>query len=372
MSEFEVIDEFEEGRKRAEYNRRIAKAKREQELAELKKRLLLRIVLPIVIIILLAIIVITLVVTIKNSRSKEKDYEIVQNDAIELEEMPESTVEDTESVVVPEYAYSEAEQMDFLSGENMQSTNAILVDLDTNTIVGQVDYKARIVPASMTKVLTILVAAEHLDLNNVNKKVTMTIEATDFAYVNDCSSVGFLDGEIVTIEDLFYGTILCSGGDAAAQLAMEVAGTQEAFVELMQQKCVELGISETTHFTNTVGLFSDEHYSTCYDMAIIMNAAMDNEYCKKIMSAKKYTTTSTTQHPEGISISNWFLRRIEDKDAGGEVMCAKTGYVVQSGNCGVSYYESATGKHYICVTANAHSAWRCIYDHVDIYKNHTK
>ena len=89
--------------------------------------------------------------------------------------------------------------------------------------------------------------------------------------------------------------------------------------------------------------------------------------CREFLSAKKYTTAPTEQHPEGITISNWFLRRIEDKDTGGEVLCAKTGYVVESQSCAVSYGSFRDGKPYICVTAGSTSSWRCIYDHVEIY-----
>jgi len=136
----------------------------------------------------------------------------------------------------------------------------------------------------------------------------------------------------------------------------------------MNEKLEELGLSDTAHFTNCVGLYDKEHYCSVYDMAIIMKAAMENEMCREFLSAKKYTTTATEQHPEGITISNWFLRRIEDKDTGGEVIGAKTGYVVQSKSCAVSYAvcgESETP--YICVTAGSNSSWRCIYDQVEIY-----
>jgi D-alanyl-D-alanine carboxypeptidase (penicillin-binding protein 5/6) len=88
------------------------------------------------------------------------------------------------------------------------------------------------------------------------------------------------------------------------------------------------------------------------------------------LSAHTYTTSATEQHPEGITISNWFLRRIEDKDTGGEVLCAKTGYVAQSGNCAVSYGVDADGREYVCATTGAHSSWRCIYDHVALYKKY--
>ena len=100
---------------------------------------------------------------------------------------------------------------------------------------------------------------------------------------------------------------------------------------------------------------------------MIMDEAMDNEVCREIMGARTYTTSLTEQHPEGITVSNWSIRRIEDKDTVGEVLCAKTGYVVQSGSCAASYGRDHSGREYICVTADAHSSWRCIYDHVALY-----
>ena len=79
------------------------------------------------------------------------------------------------------------------------------------------------------------------------------------------------------------------------------------------------------------------------------------------------TTTKTREHPEGRTVSNWFLRRIEDKDTHGEVLCAKTGFVAQSGSCAASLAKDKNGEEYICVTGGSTSSWRCIYDHVDIY-----
>ena len=75
----------------------------------------------------------------------------------------------------------------------------------------------------------------------------------------------------------------------------------------------------------------------------------------------------TKQHKDGITVSNWFLRRIEDKDTHGEVLCAKTGFVAQSGSCAASLASDKNGKEYICVTAGSTSSWRCIYDHVELY-----
>lgn len=253
-------------------------------------------------------------------------------------------------------------------GENVQSSYAIFIDLESGNILAQKDSKTIINPASMTKILTVLVAAEHIEEKDLDDTFTITREITDYSYVNDCSSAGFAENETVTVRDLFYGTILPSGADAAAGLAIYVAGSLDAFVDMMNDKLEELGLSRTAHFTNCVGIYDQNHYCTLYDMAMIMEAAIDNELCREVMTAHTYTTSETPEHPEGIIISNWFLRRIEDKDTGGEVICAKTGYVVQSGSCAASYGVDKSGKEYICVTADAHSPWRCIYDHVELYK----
>lgn len=269
----------------------------------------------------------------------------------------------------PVYQFTSTEDTVAINSAEVNSTNAILVDEDANVIIASKGANDRIYPASMTKVLTVLVAAEHLAKEDLDDTFTMTLEITDYAYVNDCSSVGFSDGEEVPVRDLFYGTVLPSGGDAAVGLATYVAGSHEAFVELMNEKLKELGISDSAHFTNCVGIYDDNHYCTVYDMAVIMKAAMQNDLCREVLSAHTYTTAATKEHPDGIAISNWFLRKIEDKDMGGEVLCGKTGYVVQSKNCAVSYSD-IRGTTYICVTTGAHSGWRCIYDHVEIYNSY--
>lgn len=254
--------------------------------------------------------------------------------------------------------------------DEVQSTNGIFIDLATGNILFDRDAHTKINPASMTKVLTVLVAAEHV--TDWSDTFEITPEITNYSYVHDCSAVGFSNNEVVTVEDLFYGTVLCSGGDAALGLATYVAGSQEAFVDMMNEKLKELGLSDTAHFTNCVGLYDENHYCTVYDIAMILEAAIDNPQCREVLSTKKYTTSSTPEHPEGIQISNWFLRRIEDKDTGGEVICGKTGFVAQSGSCAVSYGMDESGKEYICATVNAHSGWRCIYDHVELYKRFAK
>lgn len=281
-------------------------------------------------------------------------------------ERMEAAIQEPETPVI----YTASETADTVQlGEELPSAYAVVVDVENETILAEKGAQTVISPASMTKILTLLVAAEHV--TDLDDTFTMTIDITDYCYVNDCSVVGLEIGETVSVRELLYGTILPSGADAALGLATYVAGSQEAFVALMNEKLEELGLSETAHFTNCVGLYDQAHYCSVYDMAMILKAAMENELCREVLNARTYETVPTPEHPKGQVLSNWFLRRIEDKDTGSiEVIGAKTGYVAQSGNCAASCGRDAEGREYICVTGNAYSSWRAIYDHVDLYSKY--
>lgn len=279
----------------------------------------------------------------------------------------ERQIAEEEARKAQEYSAVEAPNMKSI-GEDVVSEYAIVVDANTNEIMAGRNYNVRISPASMTKILTVLVAVENIEESQLDDTFTITPDINYYAYRHDCSSVGFADDETVTVRDLLYGTILPSGADAAMGLAEYVAGSQEAFVDLMNEKLKTLGISETAHFTNCIGLYDLDHYCTVYDMAMIIHAAIDNDLVREIMSKHIYTTSPTEQHPDGIEVSNWFLRRIEDKPVGGTVLCAKTGYVKESGNCAASFGTDEQGSDYIVVTGMSTSSWRCIYDHVALYR----
>lgn len=307
--------------------------------------------------------------------------------------------------------------------QQITSKYMVLIDLSDDSIVAKRDSDIVINPASMTKILTVLTATDMI--KDLDDTYVITQEEISYAYAHDCSAVGFLEGETVTVRDLVYGTIVCSGADAAIGLANYCCGSQEAFVEKMNEKVEALELSDTAHFTNVVGIYDENLHCTMEDMAIILSTAIQNDLCRDVLSTRIYTTTpdpsllpdkeevkstetdtandvpaaneaigeagtddgqtlntengETTEEeiPEslvlvatkGIEISNWFMRRIEDKQTGGEVLGAKTGYVSNAGSCAASYYKSASGKEYVCVTGDTYSSWRCIYDHVGIYRS---
>lgn len=288
------------------------------------------------------------------------------------QEAPVATVQPIPDVLPQEPAPPFAAQATAATvplGDAVDSSFAILIDPEDGTILAEKASDTRISPASMTKVLTLLVAAEHLTEADMDQLVTMTLDISDYCYLNDCSVVGLMVGEQVPVRELLYGTILSSGADAALCLASYVAGSQEAFVTLMNEKLEELGLSDSARFSNCVGLYDENHTCTISDMAHIMKAAMENTLCREVLPARTYETLPTVEHPDGQILSNWFLRRIEDRVPETiQVIGGKTGYVVQAGSCAVSAGLTADGKLLICATGDASSSWAAIADHTYLYQ----
>lgn len=247
----------------------------------------------------------------------------------------------------------------------LYSENALLIDLESNTVLVQKNADARIYPASMTKVMTVLVAAEHIE--NWDETFTMTQSIIDPLFLADASMAGFVHGEEVSMTELLYGAVLPSGAEATEALAIVTAGSEEAFAALMNEKAQELGLQDT-HFVDASGLHDENHYTTLSDMAIIMQAALDNPHCREVLTSVNHTSPATAQNPEGVAMTNRFLYRIRPQQTGNvDIQAAKTGYTAQAMNCCVSYGIMENGRAAICVTAHAWTGDYCIADHLALY-----
>ena len=220
----------------------------------------------------------------------------------------------------------------------------------------------------MTKVMTLIVAAEHL--TDLEETFTFDYTITDPAYKAGASVAGFLAGESVTFRDILYGVALPSGADATTAVALRVAGSEEAFSELMNKKAADMGL-KGTHFVNASGLHDDDHYSTPHEIAIIMEYAMEIPLLAEILSTYQYTTAATPQHPEGILLTHTMFSRMRGDEAGNcEVLAGKTGYTPEAGQCLVSVAEMPDGARYVLVTASATGKYAPVYDAIDVYKNY--
>ena len=218
----------------------------------------------------------------------------------------------------------------------------------------------------MTKVMTLLVAAENLP--DLDATFTMTQAIIDPIYLAGASMAGFVDGETVSMRDLLYGAVVPSGAEATGALAQAVAGSEEAFVTMMNEKAAALGLT-STHFMNTSGLHDEDHYSTVREIALILQAALQNEVCAEVLSAENYRASRTEQHPDGLAMTNKFLYRVHHEYAlnGAEITAAKTGYTAEAMNCCASAGTTPDGRSVICVTANAWTGEFCIEDHIALY-----
>ena len=268
-----------------------------------------------------------------------------------------------------------AEYTDSTETLQIDSGYGILIDLSTNKVIAEKGAGDRIYPASMTKIMTLIVAYENID--NLEDTYTFKAEMLDEYYRQNASVAGFSAGESVPVKDLLYGCILPSGADATGALAEYVAGSEEAFAALMNKKAAEMGLKDT-HFVTASGLHDDDHYSTCEDMAAILRYAINNEATRQVLATYKYTTSSTAEHPDGIELTGTLKSRMAGDEAEGVfVQGGKTGYTIEGKNCLATFAANCTEENaefcaprYILVTAYASGEYTPVFDAIDVYKNY--
>lgn len=235
-----------------------------------------------------------------------------------------------------------------VSLDSLDSPYAVMIDVQTGTVIGSKKGDEVIYPASMTKVLTVLVAIEQI--SNLDKTINMSYDYYETLYAQDASRAGFEPGEEAKIRDLLYGALLPSGAECCMELAIQAAGSESAFADLMNQKVQELGLTQS-HFTNCTGLHNDDQYTTPHEMAKILQAALNNSTFREVFTTHYYTVDPTSVHPDGFTFwSSMFKNMQADTVIGGEIKGGKTGYTNAAGYCLASMAE-IEGREYIQVTA---------------------
>lgn len=262
----------------------------------------------------------------------------------------------------------------------VQPASAIVMELSTGTILYEKSITDKHYPASITKILTTLIALENSDLNEI---VTFSDKAID--ETRGGSGIARDYGEQMTMEQCLYGVMLASANECAYAVAEHVSGTVEAFVELMNEKVKELGCVNT-HFNNPHGLPDENHYTCAYDMALIAQAAYANETFRIITGTARYTIPPTNKHAEQTDLQNHnemlypfqHTKYVYQGCTGG-----KTGYTTVANSTLVTYAER-DGMTLVCVVLDAQSPahWndsRLLFDYafdnfqmVNIVENETR
>lgn len=205
---------------------------------------------------------------------------------------------------------------------NVESDSAVLFDVDQNSVLYEKEPNKKMHPASITKIMTLLLTAE-----NCNFDDKFTVDNTCLLGMpSDAIIADFRQGEEITVKDAFMAAYLRSANDAAILLACHISGSVDKFVELMNARAKEIG-ANNTHFTNPTGLTDDNHYTTAYDMMLIAKAASQNEKLMSAASEVKYTLHKNNVRAEDLEMS--IGHRMMDKDTAQYyqgVIFGKTGF----------------------------------------------
>lgn len=233
---------------------------------------------------------------------------------------------------------------------DIYSEAAIVKDVKNNKVLAAKNGEERIYPASMTKIMTALIAVEEIE--DLNKKIKIPVDEVLAEYERGASMAGFRPGEEVSAKDLLYGLMLPSGAECCTALACEISGTEAAFAEKMNEKAKELGMLNS-HFVNASGLHEEDHYTTVTDMMMLLEQAIKNEIFYEVFTTRSYTTAPTMDNPDGITFeSTMYDKKSTLEVTDGEILGGKTGYTNAAGLC-LASLANVEGQEYILVTAGA-------------------
>ncbi len=201
---------------------------------------------------------------------------------------------------------------------NLNARSCVVLDRNSKKIIfGKNEYN-RVKMASTTKIMTATVIIENCDLSQ-------TVTVSKKAAGTGGSRLGLKTGDKITIRDLLYGLLLCSGNDAAIALAETAAGSVQNFSNMMNNKAKELGLNNS-HFESPHGLDSDNHYTTAYELALLADYALQNSTFRNIVGTKNYTIT-INGYPKNITNTNELLGSLDG------VYGVKTGFTNGANRC---------------------------------------
>ncbi len=237
---------------------------------------------------------------------------------------------------------------DWPSDTGIMAGAGIVMDADSKTVLFGQQIHVPFPPASITKLLTALIVAENSSLDEM---VTFSHSAVYDVEAGSGNKLALDEGDQISVEDCLHMLMLLSSNQSANALAEHVAGSREAFVEMMNERIAAIGCKES-HFANPSGLNDSQQYVSAYDMALIAAEAFENETVMKISSTKKYRVSPTINNPEGANISMEH-KILMAENSSSQFYCegalaGKIGYTSIAGNTLVTYARR-DGRNLICV-----------------------
>lgn len=246
-------------------------------------------------------------------------------------------------------------QNDVSLAEYVEDTSinaAALFDLTNKEVLYSYSSHEKVYPASITKIMTALLAIENGDLSS---EVTISKRAAASSFNMYAQLCGLKEGDVWTLNDLVNALLLHSGNDAAVAIAEHIAGSEEAFVQMMNDRAKSL-MAYNTHFCNSHGLHEDDHYTTAYDVYLIFQECVKNETFVDIINQKEYRVAfrrdGMTQE-ETFKATNWYAKGIVATPENAEILGGKTGTTDEGGNSLVLLEKDANENYYISIVMGA-------------------
>lgn len=248
-----------------------------------------------------------------------------------------------------------------VSALELNSKNAVLYNMNDNKVVYNLNKDDKTSIASLTKIMTCLVAIENID--SLDTKVVITKDMIKGLIEQNLYVVGLKEGQILTYKDLLYATFLPSGADAANALAISIGDSVENFVKKMNEKAKSLGLTNT-HFANPTGLDDINNYGTVDEVAKLLMNALENKLFKEMFETKSYTLSDNSMT---VSNSMFYSAKTYNIDIN-YIIGGKTGYTDNAGKCLASYaYDKENDIYYLLVTTNASTSKTNAYHILDAY-----
>lgn len=246
------------------------------------------------------------------------------------------------------------EEQNHMIDEAITAPSVLLAGVDSNEVIFANNVYEQKYPASVTKLLTALVTLKYANLDDV---ATVSYNASHIP-VAGAKLCGFEEGDRISVETLLGSLLVYSGNDAGIVLAEHIAGSEEAFVNLMNEEAHALGAVDT-HFTNSHGLHDDEHYTTVYDMYLVFRELLEYETFLAFLNLPEYTAEYRDALGNPVSrefeSTNLYFTGQADAPSGITVIGGKTGTTSNAGCCLILYFRDGSGNGYIAEIFDADS-----------------
>lgn len=269
------------------------------------------------------------------------------------DEMYGASEADVQMQKAASYASSLCVATDNVSYEGIQisnSANGALFSLDDKDVLFAQNIHEKSYPASITKIMTAILALKYGNMEDV-----LTIDESAVNLEEGSTEIGFLPGDQVTLKELFYGLLIYSGNDAAMAIAEHIGGTVENFVEMMNTEAQSIGATNT-HFVNPTGLHDENHYTTVYDIYLMLAEAMKYEEFMNVTQLGSYDLTYTRGEENlkaHLDSTDRYLTRQVTSPKNVTVLGGKTGTTSAAGSCLALITQNAYGEPFISIILHA-------------------